>query len=485
MQTQANEGFCGAAREHRGGRSRCLVVWLAVASAVLGCGGPAVAGRGAGRAPCAPAAATGSPLDVALTDVAALALLGCALWVWAATHRVVVEVLAPASRRDQAARRAGRRPRVVLAACGVALARRARPHRRTPPAPAGHRDRVPRPPVAAVRAPAPRAGAVAARPRPPAEPPPAATRASSGPATRCGRSPPATSRPAAPTRASPLGGMRSTRANRAVIGADPDLIRPGQRLRLPGPRTRMMLHQVDDDRRDATSTVVTAAARPRSRASRAPSRSTSQPRLDAADPGRRPARRLRAVDVVAGRPRPAPALRAARGAHRCRRGRDRRRRPAGHPAAALDDAARSTHDLARRAHLVARAGGHRPGVRRHPAGATAAGARRHTSFVSEPRASRPACTCATASARAPSPPASSWSATAGSLHARLEFALTRTDPVGTPAAVTAGVRAVSRDAGGQPGGAARGAVAPLVLLARAARAQRVAARPRRTRRRRW
>jgi nucleoid-associated protein YgaU len=107
----------------RGGRIRCLAVWTA-ATAGLGPVAAVARARLAG-ADLTVVAVRRTPLDVALTEIAALALLGCALWMWAATTAVVVDVLrdsrTPGSGRSARGVPAGVR-RVVLAACGVALA---------------------------------------------------------------------------------------------------------------------------------------------------------------------------------------------------------------------------------------------------------------------------------------------------------------------------------------------------------------------------
>ncbi len=117
-------------------------------------------------------------------------------------------------RRRTPPRRRGRRPR-----------RPGRRRRRGPPPPGpGHRHHAPRPP----RGPTQR-DPRAARPRGPA----AAHRR--GPARRhvvgAGRRHPRSRTP--PTSAVNDRWHRIYRANRAVIGADPDLIQPDQRLRLP------------------------------------------------------------------------------------------------------------------------------------------------------------------------------------------------------------------------------------------------------------
>jgi len=105
----------------RGSRIRCLVVWTAASTClglvVLGAGAPA------SRLPHTASALRTSPLDAALTDLAALTLLGCVAWMWLVTTAVVIEALrrpdhlAPARHGVPTGVR-----RVVLAACGVALA---------------------------------------------------------------------------------------------------------------------------------------------------------------------------------------------------------------------------------------------------------------------------------------------------------------------------------------------------------------------------
>ena len=137
----------------RGSRIRCLVVWTSrPARWRAGRRGPPVRCR----ARCRPGSLPRRPpLDVALTDLAAVALLGCAVWLWVVTTVVVVEALRGGVARRPAPRGipAGVR-RVVLAACGVALvgglspaAHGGRPHARPTHA------RTPRGPV---RAPPPR-----------------------------------------------------------------------------------------------------------------------------------------------------------------------------------------------------------------------------------------------------------------------------------------------------------------------------------------
>jgi hypothetical protein len=184
-------------------------------------------------------AATGAdlsqtPLDRALSQVAAVALLGCAVWLWGVTSLVVLEA-AEGARTPGPSRRgvpAGVR-RAVLSACGVALVTvTVQPAQASgsvghPTGSHGHRhsvlDGLPLP-DRAVAGPPPgrpaaaspartvlvRAGdtlwSIAARDLPPGSP---------------------DARVAAHWRA-------IYAANRDRIGADPDVIVPGARLTLPG-----------------------------------------------------------------------------------------------------------------------------------------------------------------------------------------------------------------------------------------------------------
>ena len=122
--------------------------------------------------------------------------------------------------------------------------------------------------------------------------------------------------------------------NRDVIGDDPDLIQPGQRLRLPPPLT---VHREES----ACPTTPRAGPAPHARL-RAGGQRPGHPRARPASPAatRPPPRPADAPEAGAVRrhpDRPAPAARgrAVGAALRPGRGRDRRRRPAGLPAAAL------------------------------------------------------------------------------------------------------------------------------------------------------
>ncbi|GAA2146059.1 LysM peptidoglycan-binding domain-containing protein [Nocardioides koreensis] len=209
-----------------GTRLRCLAVWLG-ATAVLGAlaclllpdvvaAHHAVTGRGV----------TGQPFERLLEwSCAGVAAVG-ASWLWILTTLVTVE----------AARGEGRRPvrgvpaplrRLVLAACGVALTGGlAAPALATPGE--MHQDH---------------AGAVSVSPVQGLPLPDRATGAVPG-GGRMSRPGPAPSTPLMVVRVGDtlwdLAGEspawhRIYELNRDVIGPDPDLIRPGQRLRLPRP----------------------------------------------------------------------------------------------------------------------------------------------------------------------------------------------------------------------------------------------------------
>jgi nucleoid-associated protein YgaU len=207
----------------RGSRIRCLAVWTA-ASAGLGLVGVGTRSSVSG-APRTASALRATPLDVALTDLAALALLACAAWMWLVTTMVVGEAVRGRDCGVRAPRGvpAGVR-RVVLAACGVALAgalvqpsqaagpHGPAPHHRSGPVLAGLPlpDRAvatssPRPRTVLVR-PGDTLWSIAADDLPAGSP---------------------DARVAARWRA-------IYAANSSLIGPDPDVIVPGQRLRLPG-----------------------------------------------------------------------------------------------------------------------------------------------------------------------------------------------------------------------------------------------------------
>jgi LysM domain-containing protein len=105
----------------RGSGWRCLLVW-ASGTATLGTVA-LLLGPCAGRLDVTPAALGALPLDLALVDVSACVVLGCALWAWLALTAAVLDAW-----RGVGTTR--RRPwhlpdgvrRLVLTACGVALA---------------------------------------------------------------------------------------------------------------------------------------------------------------------------------------------------------------------------------------------------------------------------------------------------------------------------------------------------------------------------
>jgi hypothetical protein len=201
----------------RGGRIRCLVVWTAV---TVGLGLVALlAGAPLVHPGLTVATVRRTPLDVALTEVARLALLGCALWMWAATSAVVVEVLrGSAARRSPPGVPAGVR-RVVLAACGVVLAG-AVAHPSYGAGPHGHRaaslSGLPLPDRAV-------AGAVQGRRT-------VLVRPGDTLWSLAARDLPADS----PDARIAARWHAIYAANRSLIGPDPDVIVPGVRVRLPG-----------------------------------------------------------------------------------------------------------------------------------------------------------------------------------------------------------------------------------------------------------
>jgi len=158
-------------------------------------------------------------LEEALTRLAALAAAGCAVWAWAVTTATVALAVRGGARALVPGCPSGWR-RMVLAACGVALVSGTlTPAQATDGPRGGGRDASV---VAGLPLPDRPTGH---RSRPTASPPPdqhvvvapgdslwsiAVERLGSGAAWQ-----------------------RLYAVNRAVVGADPDLIHPGQRLRLP------------------------------------------------------------------------------------------------------------------------------------------------------------------------------------------------------------------------------------------------------------
>jgi hypothetical protein len=187
---------------------------------------------------------SGAPFDEVLVDVCAWAVTGCAVWLWLATAVVVRDAARGRTARQQrgvpgAARRA------VLAACGVALvgglgapAHAEEARRGGDPPTTSRVEGLPLPDRATT---ATRVSQVFAR----------AAAHQSRPGPHFGRPPVVVVRPGDTlwglARAelpqevddsAVAGRVREIHhANRAVIGADPDLIQPHQRLLMPRPRT--------------------------------------------------------------------------------------------------------------------------------------------------------------------------------------------------------------------------------------------------------
>jgi len=215
---------------NRGSAWRCLLVWVvATGLAGLGAAWSVVTAR-----PTWSAARAGAldalPLDRALTGLAATALLGCALWAWAVTTVTVLEARRGVRPGDAARHRPVGVRRVVLAACGVALVGSL-----ASPALAdggGHGRQ------SLVGLPLPDRATAPRHHRPDAVP---------GRSTRHGWHPvvvsPGDSLWSIAAADLPRGASAARvterwhavyAANRLLIGPDPDLLEPGQRLRLPG-----------------------------------------------------------------------------------------------------------------------------------------------------------------------------------------------------------------------------------------------------------
>jgi hypothetical protein len=206
----------------RGSRWRCLLVWVS-GSTTLG----TVVLTGLPRAArvLSPSLAT-EPLDLALVDVSAGVVLVCALWAWLALCATVAE----AWRGIEPARGPWRLPtgvrRLVLAACGVALVSGVA----TPAhADAGRAHRHPHGVALLSGLPLPDRAVAASQHR---RSPPIRTVS-----VHPGDTLWSIARRQLPTGApAPAVAARwhaIYHANRRLIGPDPDLIEPGQRLRIP------------------------------------------------------------------------------------------------------------------------------------------------------------------------------------------------------------------------------------------------------------
>ena len=243
MQTYANESIEPMSRELRPAPlGRCLLVWLARFGGArrpdrLAPARPA--GRPRGRRQRCPAR---QPFDQVLVWVCEAALLGTAGWLWLVTGLLVRD----AARGRSPVRRGVPAPvrRLVLVACGAALAGGlATPSYAAPVSDAGDRTPARAPPSSrdfpSPTGPPPRCTSATSWPgaaRPSGVPAPRTRRRApwwSGPATRCGGWPTPPSPPTLPSPPSAERWHRIYRANRGVIGPDPDLIQPDQRLRLP------------------------------------------------------------------------------------------------------------------------------------------------------------------------------------------------------------------------------------------------------------
>ncbi|HEY0888024.1 MAG TPA: LysM peptidoglycan-binding domain-containing protein [Nocardioides sp.] len=210
---------------------RTLALWLAASALLLGGTPRLLTGVG-----------TGATFADTLVAGCQLALLGCAGWAWLAVTAVVVEVLRGhpnAARRSRAVPRPLRR--AVLLACGVALTTSGTAIADTP-------QDAPRDASYDASYDAPAEVLLAGLPYParahdataPAATAPGATALGATGATvtvRPGDSLWSIAARRLPRGASDAAVARTSallhRLNRDVIGDDPDLIHPGQRLRLP------------------------------------------------------------------------------------------------------------------------------------------------------------------------------------------------------------------------------------------------------------
>lgn len=160
----------------------------------------------------------GTDVAQALVRVASAVLLGCAAWAWAATTSVVLQVLRGRSARPVRGVPAPMR-RLLLVACGATLTAGLAGPATADPGLAG----LPLPDRAVGGATIPTRS----------EPPPATV------VVRAGDSLWALAErdlgPAASPAEVARHARRLHRLNRAVVGPDPDLIHPGQQLRLPPP----------------------------------------------------------------------------------------------------------------------------------------------------------------------------------------------------------------------------------------------------------
>jgi hypothetical protein len=211
---------------------RCAGVWLLATAALVGLAAWLLPGAVAGTA------STGDGFDTVLVRLCELTLLGCGAWLWVVTAVVTVDAA-----RGRTAARAGTPRwlrRALLGACGVALAGSlATPSHATPPQPAGDRSGA-GPLVAGLPLPdrataAGHVGRLLAREmaRETARHGFGPEHVVVGPGDTLWSLAGADLPPGATDAAISRYWRRIYRANREVIGPDPDLILPHQRLRLP------------------------------------------------------------------------------------------------------------------------------------------------------------------------------------------------------------------------------------------------------------
>jgi hypothetical protein len=207
-------------RQHLRSRTRCVLV------AGASTAGSAVLARELARELARGVTGPVWTVDEALVHLCLGALLGAVAWTWVATLGVVAEAWRgrPGGRRVAAPLR-----RLVLLCCGVALAA---------PVGAASGDELPAPRPAIAGLPLPdRATGPAHRPPPSARPAPRTVVVRAG---DCLWHLAAADLPADASAAHVTARWHAVhRLNAAVIGPDPDLIHPGQRLALPPrPSTR-------------------------------------------------------------------------------------------------------------------------------------------------------------------------------------------------------------------------------------------------------
>lgn len=204
---------------------RCVAVWLVATAAVLG--------TAAVADPLAALTATAwtQPFDVVLVDAAGLVLLAATVRLWLVATLTVAEVARTGGVRG----RDGLTRRLVAAACGAAVVAGA-----AGPVHADSRNHTDTA-VSIAGLPLPeRAEGLAASPAPvaPRTPTPTAhvstpDRVVVGPGDSLWAIAARTLPPGARPAAVDARWREIWAANRATVGADPDLILPGQRLRLP------------------------------------------------------------------------------------------------------------------------------------------------------------------------------------------------------------------------------------------------------------